>query len=40
TVKGKGISFMENDYNWHAKPLNDQELAQALAELDKEAARL
>ena len=34
TVKGKGISFMEGDYNWHAKVPNDEELARALAELD------
>ncbi len=34
TVKGKGVSFMENDYNWHAKVPSDAELAAALAELD------
>ncbi len=34
TVKGKGVSFMEGDYNWHAKVPNDEELAKALAELD------
>jgi transketolase len=34
TVKGKGVSFMEGDYNWHAKVTNDQELAKAMAELD------
>lgn len=35
TVKGKGISFMENQVGWHGKGPNDEELAKALAELDK-----
>ena len=26
TIKGKGISFMENDPIWHAKQLNEEEL--------------
>jgi transketolase len=34
TVKGKGVSFMENDFNWHAKPLGDDDLAKAREELD------
>lgn len=34
TVKGKGVSFMEGDYNWHAKVPNQEEMARALAELD------
>ena len=25
TVKGKGVSFMEGDYLWHAKPISDEE---------------
>jgi transketolase len=33
TVKGKGISFMENQLAWHYKSPNDEELQQALAEL-------
>lgn len=33
TVKGKGVSFMENAYAWHAKPLTDEQRDQALAEL-------
>jgi transketolase len=37
TVKGKGISFMEGDYLWHAKVPTDADLSAALAEL---AARL
>lgn len=35
TVKGKGISFMENNYVWHSKAPNDAELALALAELNE-----
>lgn len=33
TVKGKGISFMENQLAWHYLPVSDDELRQALAEL-------
>jgi transketolase len=33
TVKGKGVSFMEGDFNWHAKVPTDDELRRALAEL-------
>lgn len=36
TVKGKGISFMENKAGWHGKAPNDEEYAQAMAELEKE----
>ncbi|MGI9253409.1 MAG: transketolase [Thermomicrobiales bacterium] len=34
TVKGKGISFTEGDYLWHAKVPSAAELERALAELD------
>lgn len=34
TVKGKGVSFMENEFAWHAKPLDAEGLARALAELE------
>ncbi|MBI5157946.1 MAG: transketolase [Acidimicrobiia bacterium] len=34
TVKGKGVSFMENDFTWHARVPNPQEAAAALAELE------
>ncbi len=37
TVKGKGISFMEGDFNWHAKAPDEEQLRTALEEL--EAAR-
>lgn len=33
TVKGKGVSFMENVPAWHSKPPNEQEYLQAKAEL-------
>lgn len=33
TVKGKGVSFMENKPAWHAKPPNELEYLQAKAEL-------
>lgn len=35
TVKGKGVSFMEWDRKWHGKAPNDDQLKQALAELDR-----
>jgi transketolase len=33
TVKGKGVSFMENQVGWHGKAPNADEVRQALAEL-------
>ena len=35
TIKGKGISFMENDLSWHGKSLNDEEYKIAIDELMK-----
>lgn len=35
TVKGKGISFMENQAGWHGKAPNDEEYAIAMEELKK-----
>ncbi len=35
TVKGKGVSFMENNVGWHGKAPNDEEYAVAMADLDK-----
>ena len=35
TVKGKGVSFMENQAGWHGKAPNAEEYAQAMAELEK-----
>ena len=33
TVKGKGVSFMENQVGWHGKAPSDEEYEQAMAEL-------
>ena len=33
TMKGKGVSFMENAVDWHGKAPNDEEYAQAMTEL-------
>lgn len=33
TVKGKGVSFMENQVGWHGKAPSDAEYEQAMAEL-------
>ena len=35
TVKGKGISFMENQVGWHGKAPNDEQYEQAMEELKK-----
>ncbi|MBR7153322.1 MAG: transketolase [Candidatus Methanomethylophilaceae archaeon] len=35
TVKGKGVSFMENNVGFHGKACNDEELAKAVAELEE-----
>ena len=34
TIKGKGVSFMENNASWHGKAPNDEELNKALEELN------
>lgn len=36
TIKGKGISFMENRLEWHYKSPNEEQLRQALLELGEE----
>ena len=33
TVKGKGVSYMENQAGWHGKAPNDEEYAIAMEEL-------
>ena len=33
TIKGKNVSFMENSVNWHGAAPNDEQHAQAIAEL-------
>jgi len=35
TVFGKGVSFMEGQIKWHYSPLSEQELSQALLEVNK-----
>jgi transketolase len=40
TVKGKGVSYMEGDFNWHAKVPSDEQLAAALTELDAQIAAI
>lgn len=35
TVKGKGVSFMENQAGWHGKAPNDEQFAVAMADLEK-----
>jgi transketolase len=37
TVKGHGVSFMQNKMEWHYLPMTDAQYAQALAELDADA---
>ena len=36
TIKGKGVDFMEGNYKWHHGSLSDDELANALASVEKE----
>ena len=35
TVKGKDVSFMENNAGWHGKAPNDAEYEIAMADLEK-----
>ena len=35
TVKGKGVSYMENSVGWHGKAPNDEEYAVAMEDLRK-----
>ena len=35
TVKGKGVSFMENQVSWHGVAPNDEQYEEAMAELEK-----
>ncbi len=36
TVKGKGVSFMENQYGWHGKVMSQQDYEAAMKELEVE----
>ena len=40
SVKGKGVSFMENQVGWHGKAPNDEEYAKAMEELKAHLAEL
>ena len=40
TVKGKGVSFMENQVDWHGKGPNKDEYEKAIAELEAQIAEL
>lgn len=40
TVKGKGVSIMENDPGWHGKAPNDEQFEKAMAELNAGLAEL
>ena len=40
TLKGKGVSLMENQVGWHGKAPNDEEYAIAMEELEKEGEEL
>ena len=35
TIKGKGVSYMENAVGWHGKAPNDEQYAQAMEDLEK-----
>ena len=35
TIKGKGVSFMENQVGWHGVAPNDAQYEAAMAELEK-----
>jgi transketolase len=35
TVKGKGVSFMENQVGWHGSPMNKEQFEKALQEVEK-----
>ena len=34
TIKGKGVSFMENELIWHRHEISDEQYAQAVKEID------
>lgn len=38
TIKGKGVSFMENEVCWHSKPMSEDEYNKAMEELNKVSA--
>ncbi len=40
SIKGKGVSFMENVASWHGSAPNDEQYQQAIAEIDAEIERI
>lgn len=40
TIKGKGVSFMENLANWHGVAPNDEQYAMAVQEIEEQGKRL
>jgi transketolase len=40
TIPGKGVSFMENKFEWHGKPPNKEEAKLALSELEAIAKKI
>ena len=40
TIKGKGVSFTENQVDWHGKAPNDEEYEMAVKELKQEAEKI
>ena len=40
TVKGKGVSFMENQVGWHGAAPNDEQYETAVSELNAQLAAL
>ncbi|NLX94111.1 MAG: transketolase [Clostridiales bacterium] len=40
SIKGKGVSFMENNYKWHGSAPNAEQYEQAMRELNAELAEL
>lgn len=35
TIMGKGVDFMEDDHKWHGVPPNDEQLAEAMKQLEE-----
>jgi transketolase len=35
SIKGKGVSYMEDDYNWHSKVMTAADLEKAMADLER-----
>lgn len=35
TVMGKGVDFMENDHKWHGTPPSDDQLKNALSQIEE-----